>query len=59
MEVRLRGAAEAVLATDTIEVMPTDRKTLEFSYADRDAFAFIDPESTSGFLVELVQMPRA
>jgi elongation factor P len=30
-------------STDTIEVMPTDRKTLEFSYADRDTFAFIDP----------------
>jgi len=23
----------------------TDRKTLEYSYADRDAFAFMDPES--------------
>ena len=32
-------------STDTIEVLPTDRKTLEFSYADRDAFAFMDPES--------------
>jgi len=32
-------------STDTIEVMPTDRKTLEYSYADRDAFAFIDPET--------------
>src|ERR1051325_6342538 len=32
-------------STDTIEVMPTDRKTLEFSYADRDSFAFMDPES--------------
>jgi elongation factor P len=32
-------------STDTIEVMPTDRKTLEFSYADRDTFAFMDPES--------------
>jgi len=30
-------------STDTIEVLPTDRRTLEFSYADRDAFAFIDP----------------
>ena len=30
-------------STDTIEVMPTDRRSLEFSYADRDAFAFIDP----------------
>lgn len=32
-------------STDTIEVMSTDRKTLEFSYADRDAFAFMDPET--------------
>lgn len=32
-------------STDTIEVMPTERKTLEFSYADRDAFAFIDPDT--------------
>jgi elongation factor P len=32
-------------STDTIEVMPTDRKTLEFSYVDRGAFAFIDPET--------------
>lgn len=28
---------------DPIEVLPTDRRTLEFSYADRDAYAFIDP----------------
>lgn len=32
-------------STDTIEVLPTERKTLEFSYADRDTFAFMDPES--------------
>jgi elongation factor P len=32
-------------STDTIEVMPTDKRTLEFSYADRDSFAFIDPET--------------
>ena len=32
-------------STDTIEVMPTDRKTLEFSYADRETFAFMDPET--------------
>ena len=30
-------------SSDTMEVMPTDRRTLEYSYADRDAFAFIDP----------------
>ena len=32
-------------STDTIEVLPTDRKSLEFSYADRDSYAFMDPES--------------
>jgi len=32
-------------STDTIEVMPTDRKTLEFSYADRGTFAFMDAET--------------
>jgi len=30
-------------STESIEVLPTDRRTLEFSYADRDTFAFIDP----------------
>ncbi len=32
-------------STDTIEVLPTDKRTLEFSYADRETFAFMDPES--------------
>jgi elongation factor P len=32
-------------SSDTIEVLPTDRRTLEFSYADRDTYAFIDPSS--------------
>jgi elongation factor P len=32
-------------STDTIEVLPTDKKTLEFSYADREAFAFMDPNT--------------
>src|SRR5206468_4799445 len=32
-------------STDTIEVLPTDKRTLEFSYADRDAYAFIDPNT--------------
>jgi elongation factor P len=26
-------------------VLPTEKKTLEFSYADREAFAFIDPDT--------------
>lgn len=32
-------------STDTIEVLPTEKKSLEFSYADREAFAFMDPET--------------
>jgi len=32
-------------STESIEVLPTERRTLEFSYADRDVYAFIDPES--------------
>lgn len=32
-------------STESIEVLPTDRRTLEFSYADRGTFSFMDPES--------------
>ena len=32
-------------STETIEVMATDRKTLEFSYVDRGTFAFMDSET--------------
>jgi elongation factor P len=32
-------------STDTIEVLPTDKRTLEFSYADRGTYAFMDPET--------------
>jgi elongation factor P len=32
-------------STDTIEVLPTDRKTLEFSYADRGTYAFMDNDT--------------
>jgi elongation factor P len=32
-------------STDTIEVLPTDRRVLEYSYADRENYAFIDPSS--------------
>jgi elongation factor P len=32
-------------STDTIEVLPTEKKTLEFSYADRDTYAFMDPDT--------------
>ena len=30
-------------STDNIEVLPTEKKTLEFSYVDRDSYAFMDP----------------
>ena len=43
-------------STDTIEVLPTDRRTLEFSYADRDAFAFIDPESFEQIELTAIQL---
>jgi elongation factor P len=32
-------------STETMEVLNTDRRTLEFSYADRENFAFMDPQS--------------
>jgi elongation factor P len=32
-------------STETLEVLPTDRRTLDFSYADRENFAFIDPST--------------
>jgi len=32
-------------STDSIEVLPTDRRKLEFSYADRDTYAFMDPST--------------
>lgn len=39
-------------STDSMEVLPTEKKTLEFSYADRDSFAFMDPET-----FETVELP--
>ncbi len=41
-------------STDTIEVLPTEHKTLEFSYADRDSFAFMDPET-----FETIELPAS
>jgi len=32
-------------STETIEVMQTERRLLEFSYADRGTFAFMDPDT--------------
>jgi elongation factor P len=34
---------------DPVEVLSTDRRTLEFSYADRDTFSFIDPVTFETF----------
>ena len=34
---------------DPVEVLPTDRRTLEFSYADRENFTFMDPETFESF----------
>jgi len=34
---------------DPVEVLPTDRRTLEFSYADRGSFTFMDPETFESF----------
>jgi elongation factor P len=32
-------------STESIDVLPTDKRTLEFSYADRGTYAFMDPNS--------------
>ncbi len=40
-------------STDTIEVMPTDRRELEFSYADRGTYAFMD--NTTFETIELTE----
>lgn len=34
---------------DPVEVLSTERRTLEFSYADRDTYTFMDPESFESF----------
>lgn len=34
---------------DPVDVLPTDRRTLEFSYADRENFTFMDPETFETF----------
>ncbi len=41
-------------STDTVEVLPTEHKTLEFSYADRDAYSFMDPET-----YESIELPAS
>ncbi len=40
-----KGIDQRFSSTDSVEVMQTDHRTLEFSYADRDTYAFIDPDT--------------
>ncbi len=39
-------------STESIEVLPTEKRTLEFSYADRENFAFMDPDT-----FETIELP--
>ena len=43
-------------STDTIEVFTTDRRTLEFSYADRETYTFMDPESYEQIEISALQL---
>ncbi len=40
-------------STESVEVLTTDKQTLEFSYADRDAFCFINPDT-----YEQIELPQ-
>jgi len=40
-----KSSDQRFASTETLEVLPTDKRTLEFSYADRETYAFIDPET--------------
>src|SRR5258708_731931 len=44
---------------DPIEVLPTDRRTLEFSYADRDTYSFMDPETFETFEISAAMIGEA
>ena len=41
---------------DHVDVLPTDRRTLEFSYADRDTYSFMDPETFETFEISAVMI---
>ena len=43
-------------STDTIEVFTTDRRTLEFSYADRETYTFMDPETYEQIEISALQL---
>lgn len=40
-----RSLDQRFTSTESIEVLTTDRRTLEFSYTDRKSYAFMDPNS--------------
>jgi elongation factor P len=44
---------------DPVEVLPTDRRTLEFSYADRDTYSFMDPETFETFELNAAMIGEA
>lgn len=44
---------------DHIDVLNTDRRTLEFSYADREVFSFMDPETFETFEINAVMIGDA
>jgi len=41
---------------DHVDVLQTDRRTLEFSYADRDTYSFMDPETFETFEISAVMI---
>jgi len=43
-------------STDTIEVYTTDKRSLEFSYADRETFTFMDPDSFEQVEISAAQL---
>ena len=44
-----RSGDQRFNSTESIEVMGTDRRTLEFSYMDRESFVFTDPNTFETF----------
>ena len=44
---------------DHVDVLHTDRRTLEFSYADRETYSFMDPESFETFEISAAMIGDA
>jgi elongation factor P len=44
---------------DPVEVLPTDRRTLEFSYSDRETYSFMDPETFETFELNAAMIGEA